>query len=510
MGGGGNDDVVRALLGQAVLSGKASGSDVTALQTLGLFPSPPSPEERKATEEKRKLGESFKSSQSQLGYLNQMLDQYQSKDVSGLFPFLKAKFGKGISKEGLLGGFAPSQETNLLEAAISDYNTRLFEIAGKAFTGPEKSILEGLILGIDDDEARLKDKIYQANRLITNKGSELGFNLPNQGGTQNQSLSTNITQTGGGQPPTPKIPAEGILNFLLGRTTDYAKKAMGGELEQQKEPLSVLEGLTQGAGPIGLALAGRGDVVRETMAPAAELATYILAPGLYKKGLPKGGIGKLTIPAMKPGGTTSGGILGALMGGTSPEEQTLGQRATGTALGAGSGAILGKLFEAGSKLVGKGKAEKAIGEEMTKRTPIKSFVKDLKTQIETETKALRAEPGVEKLYKQEVKILDELVKDEGGVQSGKLLEHLLKRVYPLSKYGQNPTGKQRIEANFYKTLGNIYRNEVTGVNPEVNQLLQNVSAGKQISGKLGYLGDVGEQTATRAGIWALMRRLIQF
>lgn len=140
------------------------------------------PKQTTAERKEEKAGkESMSGGLSKLKEIYSILEQNKGQDISGIIPSWKTKLGGGLSREGLLGKLlAPSQATNTLQAAISDYNTRLFEIAGKAFTGPEKSILEGLILSVGDDEARMKDKMAQAQKMIQLRAQQSNVTIPNQ------------------------------------------------------------------------------------------------------------------------------------------------------------------------------------------------------------------------------------------------------------------------------------------------------------------------------------------
>ena len=129
--------------------------------------------------EKRETETSITGGFSKINEIRSLLGKYQGEDIAGIGPWLKAKLFKGISpSSGILKGLAPSEGINTLQAAISDYNTRLFEIAGKAFTGPERSLLEGFVLDIGDDEERIKDKMDQAEKMIELRANNLGMKLP--------------------------------------------------------------------------------------------------------------------------------------------------------------------------------------------------------------------------------------------------------------------------------------------------------------------------------------------
>lgn len=130
-------------------------------------------------EEDKDLTESLSSGASKLDEISSTISTYtgEGKDVSGFLPGIKTKIGKGFSNKGLGALIAPSTETTDLEAAISEYNTRLFDIAGKAFTGPEKELLEGLVLSIKDDEGRLQTKIKRARKMIEDEAKRRGVSI---------------------------------------------------------------------------------------------------------------------------------------------------------------------------------------------------------------------------------------------------------------------------------------------------------------------------------------------
>jgi hypothetical protein len=76
-----------------------------------------------------------------------------------------------LQKRGILG--KPTEEKSRASTAISDLNTQLFEIAGKAFTGPEKSLLEGLVVGIGSDKSFIEQQLNQMEIIATRKRDEL-------------------------------------------------------------------------------------------------------------------------------------------------------------------------------------------------------------------------------------------------------------------------------------------------------------------------------------------------
>ncbi len=75
--------------------------------------------------------------------------------------------GAGIEGwlQGLFGGEL-SADLQVTEPLISQYNTKLFEIAGKSFTGPEKDVLNGLKLNVKDGPETIRSKIEQANQML--------------------------------------------------------------------------------------------------------------------------------------------------------------------------------------------------------------------------------------------------------------------------------------------------------------------------------------------------------
>jgi hypothetical protein len=66
-----------------------------------------------------------------------------------------------------LGGITP--EVARTQASLSQVNQRLFDIAGKAFTGPERQILEGQILDLMKNPASNQAALDQAESLINRK-----------------------------------------------------------------------------------------------------------------------------------------------------------------------------------------------------------------------------------------------------------------------------------------------------------------------------------------------------
>ena len=213
------------------------------------------PTEETAAEKKTQKGleDSISGGLYKLNEIRGILDKYGGQDVAGLSPALKAGFGKGISREGPFGGLAPGEGTNILQAALSDYNTRLFEIAGKAFTDPEKGLLEGLILDIGDDELRMKDKMAQAEQMIRLRAQQQGVQVP--GSVAPQAAPTQQPQAPqrqpayGFQPSEPTQPPtgkpSGIMSSLMPRTSGFLQSSKE-QPWSTKEKLPVLLG-----GPLG-------------------------------------------------------------------------------------------------------------------------------------------------------------------------------------------------------------------------------------------------------------------
>lgn len=170
MGQGGMGSLENTLRALSLRQSLQKGDYKSALSLLS---------ELKPEKEEQELGSSIQGGLSKIGEIRSILGEYEGEDVAGLSPSIKTKFFKGLSREkGMLKSWAPSEGTNLLQAAISEYNTRLFEIAGKAFTGPEKSLLEGMVLEVGDDELRLKDKMVQAEEMIKLKARNAGVDVP--------------------------------------------------------------------------------------------------------------------------------------------------------------------------------------------------------------------------------------------------------------------------------------------------------------------------------------------
>ncbi len=171
--GGGDQDQMKQLFTLLMLQ---NPKDISKLSSLYKFIAPPEQTGAERKEDKA-AKDSITAGLSKLNEISSILDKYQGQNIAGFGPGLKTKIGRGFSPEGPLGGLAPSQATNTLQAAFSDYNTRLFEIAGKAFTGPEKEILEGLVLDIKDDEIRTRTKISQAEQMIKLRAKNLGVEI---------------------------------------------------------------------------------------------------------------------------------------------------------------------------------------------------------------------------------------------------------------------------------------------------------------------------------------------
>jgi hypothetical protein len=80
------------------------------------------------------------------------------KAPTGLIPGLKFQITKRL-------GGASAQQTQL-STAYSDFNTRLFEIAGKAFTGPEKDLLQGMVLQLGNAPDFTLNQLDQIDQLL--------------------------------------------------------------------------------------------------------------------------------------------------------------------------------------------------------------------------------------------------------------------------------------------------------------------------------------------------------
>jgi len=206
-----------------------------------LYPQP-SATERKAEKD---LGDSIKAGFWKGDEITSILNKYSGQDISGTGPWIKAMVFKGESKKGTFGGLAPAQGTNVLQTAMSDYNRRLFEIAGKTFPGKEQQILEGLLLDIRDDEERLRDKLEQGQKMLLLEAQNRGVTIPEEY-KKKGTITSRLGQTQMPSQPEQTRPQKGALEkFLTGETIPIASSILGGVIG------------TAGAGPVG-GVAGGG------------------------------------------------------------------------------------------------------------------------------------------------------------------------------------------------------------------------------------------------------------
>lgn len=121
--------------------------------------------------EKKKQGEQTENITS----IQNLLEDFTSAED------LMQKSGSGIQYSGAgfrsklpdwLGGLG--DEASATSTQFSDINTRLFETAGKAFTGPEKALLRGLILDMSKNPAGNQATINQARTELERKLAEYG------------------------------------------------------------------------------------------------------------------------------------------------------------------------------------------------------------------------------------------------------------------------------------------------------------------------------------------------
>lgn len=61
------------------------------------------------------------------------------------------------------------------KSIFSQANTELFKVAGKAFTGPERSIIEGIVLDISKDPTANREALNQAEELIKQRLDSYGI-----------------------------------------------------------------------------------------------------------------------------------------------------------------------------------------------------------------------------------------------------------------------------------------------------------------------------------------------
>lgn len=186
-------DVMKKMFALAALQDPKNISKYTSLIDLFSMFGP--------SEDELELQKSLQGGLTEISGIKEFLNTREGEDITGYMPGIKStnRFFRGLDPEGFLGGtlgLAPSQSTNTFQARISQYNTRLFDIAGKAFTGTERDLLEGLVLDISDDEGRIMDKVQEAENMIREKMGSTGVDYL-QGGTGTTGMGGTTTMPTG-------------------------------------------------------------------------------------------------------------------------------------------------------------------------------------------------------------------------------------------------------------------------------------------------------------------------
>lgn len=138
----------------------------TSLKSIFEFVNPPKSEaDKKLLQEGEQTN---KEIDDQLALIQQLKTQIKQggTGVSATDPFgirstLPNKLFGGIQNP-----LALPENTKKLRPMISDFNTRLFEIAGKAFTGSERGLLKGLILSENQDPSVMEQTLLQAEHKL--------------------------------------------------------------------------------------------------------------------------------------------------------------------------------------------------------------------------------------------------------------------------------------------------------------------------------------------------------
>lgn len=106
------------------------------------------------TAQQQKTKDAINSLDAGLTRLLTLRDKLQKGEVS-------SGFGAGISTflQRLIPGYTPSKGVRAVQNDISQINQSLFDVAGKAFTEPERQLLPGLILREQDSPDVLTDKV---------------------------------------------------------------------------------------------------------------------------------------------------------------------------------------------------------------------------------------------------------------------------------------------------------------------------------------------------------------
>lgn len=85
-------------------------------------------------------------------------------------------------REQLGGPFGVSDEQADTNRYLATLNEALFEVAGKAFTGTEKSLLSGKVLGIQKNKNVNKRALDEAERILRQKFPQMQTSNSNSGG----------------------------------------------------------------------------------------------------------------------------------------------------------------------------------------------------------------------------------------------------------------------------------------------------------------------------------------
>lgn len=136
----------------------------------------PSEADKKRETEKLDQSKSLQEALYNLGQARSSLKEsgsgLQYQDLFGIRSKLPAPLGLG-------------EKAQKTKTAFSETNKRLFETAGKAFTGSERALLEGLILDLSKNEQANKATLNDAEEKILRKMVELGISPQSYQASQN-------------------------------------------------------------------------------------------------------------------------------------------------------------------------------------------------------------------------------------------------------------------------------------------------------------------------------------
>jgi len=153
---------IRKLLGISLLGKAKNVSDVATIMEKFIDPAP-SEADKKRKEKADELENDLQNSYYNIGKARKEIgDSGTGLGYADLFNIR--------NKLGLFG-----KEGNETNTALANLNELLFQVAGKAFTGSERSLLEGKVLGIGKDKSANEAALKDREATILRKMKELGI-----------------------------------------------------------------------------------------------------------------------------------------------------------------------------------------------------------------------------------------------------------------------------------------------------------------------------------------------